>query len=198
MSNSVAEYRRAGKSLLVGIAIACSACFSGGGYSDSDYRTALELVDRGTVLLRNRAVDEADALFALSHELVPLASALDGRGCVAVVRGHLDEAESFFLRAYDSDRTYDDALANLALVKELKGDWSTARELYRALLSVRPEHAAARHNLAALEHDEAVRSGTWTARKRSRTRAEITKAIAMGAHGVMIDNLERLNEEQGL
>jgi len=167
-------------------------CSPSGAVSEGAYRQALDLVDQGTLLLRARRLGEADAAFALAYEMAPLAAALDGRGCVALVAGDLGAAEEFFLRAYTNDGSYDHALGNLALVYEVTGRPEMARWAYRALLARQPQSSAVRHNLAALEYDGISRNRVVTASDKARVRQEFLKSAALSEHGVIADNITRL------
>jgi tetratricopeptide (TPR) repeat protein len=51
------------------------------------------------------------------------------------------------------DRTYDQALANLALLQDIIGNRELAKKLYGEALDVLPDSASLRNNRAALEYD---------------------------------------------
>ena len=154
------------------------------------FQTAEELVDVGTAFLKERRLDEAERSFELASELAPSAAAFDGRGCVALVRGDLEEAERFFEQAYWMDAGYDDALINLGLVKELQGEIEDARRNYMTYLEKHPESPTVRNNLAALEYD-AGRGTIETAR-------ELAKARVLSDDAILNDNLATLGKLRGM
>ncbi len=178
--------------VLVFIATCFSGCFASGAVSEAAYQQALDLVDRGASLLKQRRLREADAVFSLAYEIAPLSQALDGRGCVALVAGDLQRAEEYLTRAYNDDRTYDHALGNLALVYELQGHHEAAKALYETFLAKQPDSSAVRHNLAALELDYRRRSGTASPVDERVARDEFLKAAALSQHGVIADNITRV------
>jgi Flp pilus assembly protein TadD len=148
------------------------------------YQKALELVDQGTLLLRDRRLDEAEASFSLAYDIAPVAAALDGRGCVAFLRGDWDRAERFFREAYMADEGYDEAAANLALVLDAQGKPEQAREWYTWYLSRHPEDAATRNNMAALEVDQGS--------DKELILQELLRAAAISRHSIIMDNITRL------
>jgi Flp pilus assembly protein TadD len=179
---------------LIGASLGVGGCAPSGAVSESAYRQALQLVDQATLLLRERRLEEADAVFALAYEMAPISEALDGRGCVAMVNGDLDRAEEYLTKAYQDDRTYDHVLGNLALVYELQGEPEAARALYQTLLAQQPNSAPVRHNLAALELDSIRQKRTATASDKKATREEFLKSAALSEHGVIADNITRLED----
>ena len=62
-------------------------CLLPGSIPDERFEQAERLVDEGTLALRDGKLEEAQAAFSLSRDLAPLAAALDGQGCVALLRG---------------------------------------------------------------------------------------------------------------
>lgn len=82
------------------------------------------------------------------------------------------------------DATYDASLANLALLYDLTGDKEKARRLYHVVLTRHPESAQVRNNFAGvlldLEGD------------RPKARRELVKASELLPHGVIQDNITRL------
>ena len=87
------------------------------------------------------------------------------------------------------DKTYDEALLNLALAYEVRGDSEKARDIYLEYLNKYPESAPARNNLAALEYD---RGGG-----RIEVLHALTKAAMLAPNRVLSQNLVVLrgNEE---
>jgi Flp pilus assembly protein TadD len=117
------------------------------------YQEAQRLVDLGTSQIREGKFEQAGVSFSTAYELAGLASAVDGQGCVALIQGEFEEAERFFRRAYEMDRTYNQALANLALLQDIIGNRELAKKLYGEALDVLPDSASLRNNRAALEYD---------------------------------------------
>lgn len=152
--------------------------------SEERYQRALELVDQGTLFLRDNRLDEAQASFSLAYDMASLAAALDGQGCVAFLRGDWDRAERFFREAYMADGEYDEAAANLALVLDAQGKPEQAREWYTWYLSRHPEDAAARNNRAALEIDQGG--------DKVLILQELLRAAAVSRHDIILDNITRL------
>jgi tetratricopeptide (TPR) repeat protein len=103
---------------------------------------------------------------------------------VALLEGRYDSAERYFREAYEMDRSYDEALVNLGLLKELQGKPLEAQAIYLAYLEKNPTSGSARNNLAALEYDRG--RGTMD------TVEELEKAIVLLNHGVVRDNLASL------
>lgn len=149
------------------------------------FRRAQELVDIGTRFLRQRDLREARKAFELASDLAPVAAAVDGRGCVALLEGRYADAEKLLREAYSMDRDYDEALVNLALLKELRGEIEEARSMYLEYLDNHPDSARARNNLAALEYDRGT--GTIGAVE------ALEKAITLSDQAVIRDNLAVLS-----
>lgn len=145
------------------------------------YRQANDLVDVGTGFLREQDLVEARKAFELASELAPVAAAVDGLGCVALLEGRYPEADELFTEAYRMDRSYDDALANLGLLREMQGDSEGARRIYQEYLDKNPSSAGVRNNLAALEYDGGMR--------KMKTVEALEKAITLSDQAVIRDNL---------
>jgi tetratricopeptide (TPR) repeat protein len=167
-------------SILVGTA-QLLGCVASSAVPDGYFRKAEALVDVGTRLLRERRLVDARKAFELASELAPVASAVDGLGCVALLEGRYDSAEGYFRAAYEMDRSYDEALVNLGLLRELQGRSSEARAIYLKYLEKSPSSGNARNNLAALEYD----GGRGT----METVASLEKAIVLSDQVVIRDNL---------
>lgn len=165
-------------------ALAVQGCTPRSQVSPERRRMALQLVDRGTLLMREQRFQEAEAAFQTAYELAPLAAALDGQGCSAFHAGDLIGAERLFRQAYSMDVNYDEALANLGLVLALQGRTEEASEAYRRYLVRRPEAAHVRNNLMVLEYER----GEATMKVVS----ELRKASLLTNHGVIADNLRTL------
>jgi tetratricopeptide (TPR) repeat protein len=160
-------------------------CFQQANIPEDRYQRALSLVDEGTTLLRQKKPTEAGVLFAMAAELAPLAAAVDGQGCAALMEGDLARAEELFEKAYDMDETYDEALANLALLKDIQGNTPEALKLYTRFLENHPDSGIARNNKAALEYDLGAR--------RILVAQELEKATRLSDHGIITDNLEMVS-----
>jgi Flp pilus assembly protein TadD len=169
----------------IAIMIVCSGCTVSEGIKEKHYRKALELIDRGTVQLRARSYPEARASFSMAYELAPLAAAVDGLGCVSLMEGRYDDAEQLFTRAFEMDASYDEAIGNLALLNDIRGNKERARELYEWLVRRRPDAPFLRNNLAAVTYDL---SGDKVSISK-----ELRKAEALGGHGVIMDNITRMS-----
>lgn len=105
-----------------------------------------ELIDRGTLFLREAKLAEAESTFRTALELGPSARALDGLGCVAMHRGDARAAEFYLLQAIEVDEGYAPAFAHLALLSEISGDAPRAERWYRAALARDPLDHRARNN----------------------------------------------------
>lgn len=156
-------------------------CFAPLAVPEGHFRKADALVDVGTRFLREGRLVDARKAFALASELAPVASAVDGLGCVALMEGRYDSAEGYFREAYEMDRSYDEALVNLGLLKELQGKPIEARAIYLRYLEKSPSSGSARNNLAALEYD----GGRGTIE----TVESLEKSIVLSDQGVIRDNL---------
>jgi Flp pilus assembly protein TadD len=165
-----------------------SGCFLGSQVSEERYLQAMKMVDQGAEQLRMGKLEEASNSFSLAEELAPLAAAVDGQGCVALLRGNFLQAERLFMRAYEMDGSYDEALANLALLMDVSGRKVRAKELYNQSVIAIPTHVVARNNRAVLEYDQGGgRMGVLE---------ELEKARLVAEHPVVSENVARLKPEQ--
>jgi Tfp pilus assembly protein PilF len=156
----------------------------------------LTLIDQGVAHLREGDTLRAASAFKLSAEVAPSAAALDGLGCVAMLNGHLKEAEQLFYQAVDLDPQYGQAYANLALLYEATGNDELARESFNQALELDPAIATTRNNYAAflaqssaVDHDRGERMLA--------AQAELLKAQALLEHPIIEENLKLLKEEYG-
>ncbi len=161
-----------------------SGCLLQPTMSEERYRQALQLIDQGTNNIRGGRLQEANTAFSMAEELAPIAAAVDGQGCVALLLGDFDLAERLFLRAYNMDGTYDYALANLALLNDIRGKRDEAKRLYNSAVASLPESVAARNNRAALEYD--------LGEGKMKVVNELEKAKLVAEHHVVVENLSRL------
>jgi Flp pilus assembly protein TadD len=162
-------------------------CFAPQAIPEDRFKRALLLVDVGTRLLREANVIEARKAFELASELAPVAAAFDGLGCVDLLEGRYVSAERYFREAYEMDRSYDEALMNLGLLKELQGEHAEAKAVYLKYLYKNPSSASVRNNLAALEYDRG--------RRRMDTVGALEKAIVLSNQAVILDNLTVLRDK---
>lgn len=170
---------------LLTLVVTLSGCFHPVGIPEERYQRAEELVEQGIGLLREERLDDAQAAFSMAHDLAPpLAAALDGEGCVALLRGEMELAEDLFRRAYESDRTYGEALANLAILMDITGRQEEAMQLYTRYLEEYPDGARARNNRAALEYDMGG--------SKISVSQELAKAALLLEDNVVADNLTKL------
>jgi tetratricopeptide (TPR) repeat protein len=82
------------------------------------------------------------------------------------------------------DSSYDSALVNLGLARELEGNVEEARGIYMKILGKTPSSVQARNNLAALEYDKGA--GTMDVLR------ELDKALMLSSHQVIRDNVKAL------
>lgn len=146
------------------------------------------LVERGTLYLILGDLKRAEAEYSLALELAPLAAAVDGLGCVAMLRRDFDRAEKLFRRAYEMDRTYNHSLANLALLYELRGDTAKAEESYRKETNLEPKDFRARHNYALMRYA--------TGAGKDEVEMLLLQAQAIAPHPIIAQSLAYLNEEE--
>jgi tetratricopeptide (TPR) repeat protein len=168
-----------------------TGCFRSADIPVARYKEAQRLVDLGTSQIRGGKFDQARASFSTAEELAGLAAAIDGQGCVALLQGEFQRAEELFNRAYEMDRTYDQALANLALLQDIIGNRELAKKLYNEALEALPDNASLRNNRVALEYD--------LGRPKIEVIHELEKAILIAKHPVVRGNLMGLGsvDERG-
>jgi len=150
-------------------------------------RQAESLVEQGTQHLRRAQLVEARASFQVAFEVGGLAQALDGLGCVDVLEGNYGRAETYFLKALETDPEYRTPLANLGVLYDLLGREKEARQLYRAALRSSPGNPRIRNNLAAVLLD-----GAKSGKSEERALQEFRKAAALAPHPVIVSNLESM------
>ena len=174
--------------ILITYLIISAGCMANRVVGVEDQSEALRQVDQGTLYLRQRDLDKAEASFRVANETVPtLASALDGLGCVAFLRGNYKDAEEYFWRAYEVDSSYNNSLGNLALLYETTGDKQKAAQLYSRALQEDPRNFRARNNYAGF----LVSSGNN--QKIKRAQDELLKAKMLLNHPLISRNLENLD-----
>lgn len=116
---------------------------------DSDSRQrALQLIDRGVLYLRQGDLVRAEASFKVAQELAELPAAVDGLGCVALLKGENQQAEELFKRALEIDFRYTEALGNLALLYEQMALPEQAESYFRKSILLDPGNIRIRNNYA--------------------------------------------------
>jgi tetratricopeptide (TPR) repeat protein len=133
--------------------------------------------------------DEAKRFFELAADLVPLAAAKDGMGCVELLKGDPGKAVVLFQEAYQMDATYDEALLNLALAHDIRGDKEGAMSIYLEYLDKSPDSVRARNNLAVLEYD---RGGG-----RMEVLHALSKAEMLSPNRVLSQNIDVVRRSRG-
>jgi len=162
-------------------------CFISPQVSEERYNQAVTMVDQGARALSMGRLKEASKAFSVAAELAPIAAAVDGQGCVALLEGDFPKAEQLFRRAYEMDGSYDEALANLALLMDISGREEKAKDLYNQSVMAMPTHVAVRNNRAVLEYERGQR--------RISVVEELEKAGLIAEHGVVSENVARLKRE---
>ena len=121
--------------------------------------SAKQLIDKGVLLLRAQHISEAKAAFQLSLELDYTAAALDGLGSVAFASGEYRLAEDYFIRAYRTNNSYSQSLANLAILYDLSGNIVEAKKLYKRALEENPKNLQLRNNFATFIYEYSLYDG---------------------------------------
>ena len=121
--------------------------------------SARQLIDKGVLSLRAKNLAEAKAAFELSLELDYTAAALDGLGSVAFAAEEYRIAEDYFIRAYQTNNSYSQALANLAILYDLSGNIVEAEKLYKRALEENPENLQLRNNFATFIYEYSLYDG---------------------------------------
>lgn len=154
--------------------------------ADSEMR-ALSLIDQGVAALRQGDLDRAEAAFSVAAELNGSSAAYDGLGCVFFLRKDLGQAEKYFRHAIELDQQNSEALANLALLKEIQGLRPEAQKLYRLAIEVDPKNFRARNNFAGLISD--YYPGTQA---KSPALAQLSRAEALVEHPLLVKNIHKM------
>lgn len=173
--------------ILIILCMFCVSCVPMVQPSFDDETQATRLVDEGLLHLRVNDLERAEASFNLALELVVSAAAIDGLGCVAFMREDYNAAEKLFWEAYETDRTYNNPLSNLALVYEKTGNKQKAREMYDRALKEDPKNFRMRNNYAVhLVEDNA---------SKDEVSSELFKAQALFNHRLIYGNIATLKEK---
>ncbi|RIL08251.1 MAG: hypothetical protein DCC75_09410 [Proteobacteria bacterium] len=152
---------------------------------------ALSLVDRGTLHLRHGELDKAYASFTAAYQIEESAAALDGMGCVELLRGEFEVAERNFIAAITADPEYSQARGNLGLLYELRGKKLEARQMYQSAMALDPKNFHAKNNLAGLlvELERELGGGSGL---RGEARLILLQAEALSGHPLIKENVSRL------
>lgn len=177
----VATFRAA---MAIIVVVAVTGCAIVRPVSQEQFRRATTLVDVGVMHLREMRLVEADAAFEQAFDIAPVAAALDGMGCVALLNGEFDKAERMFVQAYELDADYDQSMANLALLRDIQGRKEEASQLYHEYLSRYPEAARVRNNAALLDFDMDERPEVVV--------NELRKAATIEDSAIVRENLEKV------
>ena len=156
-------------------------------YNPLNRGKAKRLINQGTVYLHANDLDRALASFEVAHDLAGLPEAVDGAGCVAMLRGDHDSAEALFRRAYDIDNNYYDAIGNLALLFENQGELTKAYHTYKMAIDGAPGNFRIRNNFAAFLAEYNIRGDGDTD-----AMSELKKAESLGDHKYISNNVELL------
>jgi Tfp pilus assembly protein PilF len=133
---------------LICAVVSLGGCFVTHAANTKSRQQALELIDRGVVLMRRGDLDSAAAAFQVADELAHLPAALDGLGCIAFLKGENQAAEEFFKRALEIDFSYTEAVGNLALLYEQMGRPQQAEEYFSRAVELSPANYRIRNNYA--------------------------------------------------
>lgn len=154
--------------------------------ADSEIR-ALSLIDQGVAALRQADLDRAEAAFSVAAELNGSSAAYDGLGCVFFLRKQFGQAEKFFRHAIDLDQQNSEALANLALLKEIQGLKAEAQKLYQLAIEADPKNFRARNNFAGLISDYYPETVAKTP-----ALAQLSRAEVLVEHPLLDKNLNKM------
>lgn len=146
-----------------------------------------KLIDKGTILMRKGDLDRAEATFGVAYESSRLPAALDGIGCVAVLKHDFPTAERIFLRVLREHPEYPTVRGNLALLYRLWDRSEESREQYRIAIGADPRNFRIRNNYAALLSDYFKSPQGHVVMRR-----ELLSASAVAEHPVVMRNLERI------
>jgi tetratricopeptide (TPR) repeat protein len=105
---------------------------------------ALAFLDLGEMLGKQGRLDESEAVFRDGLALMPYAAVLRvGLGHLGLRRNDRASARAHFSQVHAAAPDRHDALAGLARVSALDGDYAAAADLYRRALALRPGDPAA-------------------------------------------------------
>ena len=166
------------------LAVVISGCAVITPASVDEIHKARSLVTQGVQHLRLGQLDRARASFEVAYQIANLPEAIDGLGCVSFIEGDLDQAERYFVEAYERDPEYVHVLGNLSLLYEARGEKKLADKLYRLALRENPENFRVRNNYAVFLQEAGTKGG----------RQAMLKAMALSDHPLMQQNLKQLGK----
>lgn len=152
------------------------------------------MIDKGVQFLRVGDLNQAKAAFSVAQEIKPSAAALDGLGCVAMLRAEYSDAEQLFVSAYKLDPLYTRAIGNLALLYDLSSQYDLAQRFYEAALKLEPHNYQVRTNYAVLIEEMGRRIAKVQARNKLKkqravwAKQELLKAYALAEHPIIEHN----------
>lgn len=111
---------------------------------------AQQLLDYGTIALREGRLREAEEAFVASHTVIPGPAALDALGCLEFRRGNFVDAGKLFRTAYENDNSYTEAMAHLGILAAMLGELHDAETLLNHAVMKHPEQANYHRYLATV------------------------------------------------
>ncbi|MCB0352182.1 MAG: tetratricopeptide repeat protein [Bdellovibrionales bacterium] len=154
-------------------------------FRPDEHLSSLELIDHGTLLLRDRQLEAAEAAFRVALQIEQNPNSYDGLGCIELLRGNFSKAEKLFFQAFEQDERYVAAIGNLALLYELTGNLQLAEAFYQRALLEDPENFRVRNNFAVFVKEHYGESSAV-----ERSRKELLGAKALAAHPAIEENLK--------
>lgn len=161
--------------------------------SEEDKLKALQLIDQGTLHLREGNLEDAKASFILSNDINESAAATDGLGCVSFMKQDYIEAEKLYIKAYRMEDNYFNSLANLALLYEQTHSKKEARKLYELAVNANPTNFKIRSNFGAFLYDNYSKNSDESALGKE----ELYKAKNILPAKIITDNIKLIEENHG-
>ncbi len=147
---------------------------------------AKKYADKATIDMIKGDFNQARAGFNLSLEMAIIPEGYDGLGCIAFYSKNYKEAEYFFIRAYEQDKSYIRALSNLALLYDSLGLKEDARRVFHFALQRIPEDHRLRNNFAGFLFDNKDKESKEMAIE------ELRKAFAMKKDVLIKKNIDKI------
>ena len=171
------------KILLCVLTLLCVSC-SQVTSTYQERREARQFVDSGVAKMREGALDAAQAAFEVALETAEIPEGYDGLGCIAFILGDYKQAQMLFLKAYEKDDNYAEALEHLALLYELQGFVDEADKLYLRAIEINPSLYTARNNRAVFKYELG---------EEGEAKSELLKASSIAKNDIIENNLKKLN-----
>lgn len=149
------------------------------------------MVDRGVIYLRQGTYEQAEAAFRVAVELAPIPAAYDGLACVMFLQKREGEAERLYRRIFEWFPRYAQAKANLALLYDLAGRHSEAKNLYEESILLDPMSAQVRNNYGALL------ANSVEAKERALAKGYLFDAQVIGDHPIIRANIDTMLYNHG-